>query len=53
MRTDERKDRLADITKLSDAFRNFCESIQNVQIAKCTQHLLRMQGTRNPKLVHE
>jgi len=31
----------------------FCESAQNVKIAKLKQHLLRMQDTRNPKLVHE
>jgi len=29
----------------------FCESAQNVKITKLTQRLLRMQGTRNPKLV--
>ena len=34
-------------------FSKFCESIQNAQIAKCTRHLLRMQGTRYRKLVHE
>jgi hypothetical protein len=34
-------------------FSKFCERAQNVQIAKRMQHLLRMQGTRNPMLVHE
>jgi len=53
-RTDGRTDRQTDKhDEAKRCFPKFCESVQNVQIAKWTQHLLRMQGTRNPKIVHE